>query len=555
MNDKMEEYNIIIRNGKVVDGTGAPWSKLDVGIRGEKIAKVRFSIPERAPTEIDATGLMVAPGFWDLHSHDDFVLPVKAHPDMLEGKIRQGITTHVVGNCGYSPHPFLPEFADLMKSYVAFLDAGLTWGWTNLAEFIRFMEKQGIITNVACNVGQGAIRINVMGFATEAPTEKQMDKMKLLIEEEMKQGAFGMTTGLLYPPGMFTSTEELIELTRVVAKYGGYYGTHRRGSTATFIQSTWEAIKTAQEAKCPGHIHHLEAYGPETFWKIDTGIRMIEEARDIAGIDVTYDMFPYSGANTTIMAIFPPWALEGGVPKLVERLKDLKLREKMLHDAETYVPSWFDVWGHNLLRVTPYDWILIIWCASKKNKRFEGKTLAELGEIKGKHPFFAAADLTVEENGAVMCIYFGCSATKEEDWRGEGIIKLLKHPYAAPETDAIMGKTKQHPAGWGLAPRVIGRYARDMRLFTIEEAVRKLTSLPAHRINCQDRGIIREGSYADITIFNPKTIIDTATYYEAKPPLGIEYVLVNGKVVLEKGEYHKDVLGGKVLRGPAYVGE
>ena len=242
----MEEYDIIIRSGRVIDGTGAPWSKLDVGIKGEKIAKVRFSIPEKAPVEIDATGLAVAPRFWDLHSHDDFVLPVKANPDMLEGKIRQGITTVVVGNCGYSPHPFLPEFADLMKAYVAFLDAGLTWEWTNLDEFIRLMEKQGIIMNVACLFGQGAIRINVMGFAVEAPTEEQMDKMKSLVEDEMKQGAFGLTTGLLYPPGMFTSTEELIELAKVVAKYGGFYASHRRGETATLLYATREVIKIAE---------------------------------------------------------------------------------------------------------------------------------------------------------------------------------------------------------------------------------------------------------------------------------------------------------------------
>jgi N-acyl-D-amino-acid deacylase len=376
--------------------------------------------------------------------------------------------------------------------------------------------------------------------------------MKMLVEEEMKQGAFGMSTGLIYPPGMFTSTEEIIELAKVVGRYGGYYGSHRRGETATLLYATQEVIRIAEEAKLPAHIHHMEAYGTESFWKIDTDIGLIEEARNIRDIDITYDSFPYAGANTTIMFIFPPWALEGGVPKLMERLKDPKLREKMLHEAETYVPRWPDVWSHNPVRVTPYDWILIIWCASEKNKHLEGKTLAELGKIKGKHPFLAAAELAVEENGAVMCIYFGCSATKEDEWRGEGIIKYLKYPYAAPSTDAIMGKAKQHPAGWGMTARVIGRYARDMRLFTIEEAVRKLTSLPAHRINCQDRGLIREGMYADIVIFNPRTIIDTATYHEAKPPTGVEYVLINGKPVLEGGEYHKNILAGKVLRGPGY---
>jgi len=547
------EYDVIIRNGKVVDGTGAPWSKLDVGISGERIVKVSPTIREKAPIEIDATSLMVAPGFWDLHSHDDFVLPVKNHQDLLEGKIRQGITTQVVGNCGFSPHPCLPQFTDLMKSYTSFLDAGLTWEWTNLAEFITFLENQGIITNVACNFGHGAIRINVMGFDPGPPTEEQMEKMKSLVEEEMKHGAFGMTVGLLYAPGMYATTTEIIELAKIVAKYGGYVGIHRRGATATFFPSTWEVVEIARKAGCPVHIHHFEAYGQETFWKIDTGIRMVEEAREILGADITYDIFPYSGANTTIMAIFPPWALEGGVPKLVERLKNPAIVEKMLHDAETYVPGWFETWGHNILRVTPYDWILITWCASEKNKQLEGKTLAELGKIKGKHPFLAAAELAVEENGAVMCVFFGSSATKEDDWRGEGIIKFLKHPYAAPVTDAIMGKARQHPAGWGTMPRVLGRYARDMKLLTIEEAVRKMTSLPAHRINCQDRGIIREGMYADITIFNPKTIIDTATYLEAKPPKGVEYVLINGKIVLEKGVYHKETLAGKVLKGPGYV--
>jgi len=555
----MEEYNIIIRNGKVVDGTAAPWFKADVGIKGERIAKIKFSIPEKAPVEIDATGLAVAPGFWDLHSHDDFVVPVKAHVDMLEGKIRQGITSQVTGNCGYSPFPLLPEFAELAKVYVAFLDAGLTWEWSDLDGFIKFVEKQGIITNIAPNVGQGAIRLSVMGFAPGDATPEQLEKMKSLVEEAMKQGAFGLTTGLLYPPGFFCHTEELIELAKVAAKYGGYYGSHLRGESETLLDSVREIIRVGEEARLPVHIHHHEAFGSKHFWKVPVTIGMIEEARNIKGIDVTYDLFPYSGANTTILAIYPPWALEGGVPEFIKRTKDPELRKKMLTDIETVLESHKieapDYWPHNLVKQIGWDNILIIWCASEKNKPLEGKTLIELGELKGKHPFDAATDLAVEEMGGVMCIYFGCSATKEDDWRGEGICTYMKYPLAVAETDAILGKARQHPAAWGLTARVIGRYGRDLKLFTIEEAVRRVTSLVAHRINIQDRGVIREGDYADITVFNPETVIDTATYYEAKPPIGIEYVLVNGKVVLEKGEYHKNVLAGKILRGPGYIGK
>jgi len=554
----MEKYDVVIRNGKVVDGTGAPWSKFDVGIRGEKIAKVKLSIAEKAPVEIDATGLMVAPGFWDLHSHDEWVVPDKDHPKYLFSKISQGITTHVVGNCGLTPFPVSKkkELFEALKLYGYFITAeGVTWEWVkdgSFTEFVNFLEKQGIICNMASLVGQGSIRISVMGFEAGDANKEQLNEMKKVTEEMFKQGVFGLTTGLIYPPGFFTRTPEIIELAKIAARYGGIYGSHLRGESETLLDSVREAIRVGEEAKIPVHIHHHEAWGPKHFWKVPVTIGMIEEARNIKGIDTTYDMFPYAGANTTISAIYPPWAMEGGFPKLVERLKDPKTREKIRYSIETGLES-HETWPHNIAKHCGWDGILVIWTMSEKNKWAEGKDLAQLGKEKGKHPFDVAADLTIEENGQVMCIYFGGSATEADDWNGEGIKKYVSHPYAVPETDAVIckiGRPGQHPAGWGLTGRVLGRYARDLKLFTMEEAVRKMTSLAAHRLNIQDRGVIREGAYADITVFNPETVIDRATYRAPKhePCEGIEYVMVNGKLVLEKGKYHPEVLAGKVIR-------
>jgi len=548
-------FDVLIKNGRVVDGTGNPWFKADIGIKGEEIIRIgKINIIEAVQT-IDATALVVSPGFFDLHTHDDFVFPVKNHSEILSCKIRQGITTCVAGNCGYSPFPLLRETADFLKTYCIFLTPdGVTWEWSNFDEYTRFLERQGLVANTAHLIGHGAVRVGVMGYDPGKPNSEQMERMKSLVREAMRQGTFGMSSGLIYPPGMWASTEEFIELSKVIAEYGGFYASHIRGHSETHLDAIREIIKVGEEARLPVHIHHQGVFGKKHLWKIPVTISMVEEARESKGLDVTHDQFPYSGANTTILAIFPPWALEGGVPKLMERLQAPEQRNEMLRYMETHVPGWLPEWPFNPIKDLGYDNILIIWCQAEKNKPLEGKTLEELGKIKGKHPFDAACDLAMDERGAAMCVYFGYSGSREEDWRADGMRILAKHHLMAFESDAILvGKGKPHPAAYGVMPRVLGRYVRETNLLTLEDAIRKITSLPARILGLRDRGVIREDAYADITIFNPNTVVDKSTYENPEQfPEGIEYVLINGKVVVDKGLHRKEVLAGKVLRRISY---
>jgi N-acyl-D-amino-acid deacylase len=403
-----------------------------------------------------------------------------------------------------------------------------------------------------------------MGIATAGPAdEKQLEEMKDLVRQEMEEGAFGMSCGLLYPPGLFTSTDELVELAKVVGEYGGVVTAHLRNESELLLEAVNELITIGQKANVRVHISHHEAFGEKYFWKMPVTLDLINEARNVRGVEISYDFIPSTGDNTTIMAMFPSWAFEGGFEKFAERVKDPKMLAKMREQAETFVPTWppLEVYPHNVVKASAVDskrgWdnIQIIWC--KHRKEFEGLTLKQLGEKMNKHPFDAAAELALEEKGAVMCVYFGGSGTKEEEWvyGGRGFpVKLpqIKDPFSSIETDAILGKERQVPVAWGMAPKVIGRFARDEGWITIEEAVKKMTFNPAHLLRVDDRGVIRRGAYADITIFNPKTIIDTATYEEAKPPIGIEYVIVNGTIILEKGKYYKDRLPGEIIKSTSY---
>jgi N-acyl-D-amino-acid deacylase len=546
---KRKKIDLLIKNGRVFDGTGNPWYRADVGIQGEKISRVGRIKGDDAEKVIDGEDLGVAPGFWDLHTHDDFLFPSKDHPKILRCRLLQGVTTCVGGNCGYSPFPLLKETAETMKAYCTFLTPpGITWKWSNFDEYSNYLNKQGLAVNTAHLVGHGAIRVGVMGFDASPPGKKQMGKMKDLMEETMRQGCFGMSAGLVYPPGMWSSTDELAELATVVAKHGGFYAAHLRGHSEAHLDAVRENIKIAETAGLPSHIHHLGLY--KDMWKIPVTLKMIEEARNVKNLDVTFDFFPYSGANTTINAIWPPWALEGGVPELVKRLKDRKMRKKMLKYMESYVAGWPPDWPWNPMTSVGWDNMLLTWVASEKNKALEGKTVDQIAKEQKMTPLDVVADLTIEEMGSAMIIYFGWAATRAEDYRGECMQQMAKDPHGAFESDAILvGGGKPHPSAFGVQVRALGRYAREMGLIPMEEAVRKITSFPAMRLGIKDRGLVREGCYADITVFNPKTVKDRSTYEDpAQPAEGIEYVIVNGKVVVEKGKHHQKVLAGKVLK-------
>jgi N-acyl-D-amino-acid deacylase len=539
-------YTLLIKNGIIIDGTGNPWFRGDVAIEGDTIKKIGKIPAESAEKIIDAKGLAVSPGFIDPHTHFDLTLTLPNHTDLLEPYIRQGVTTFGIGNCGMSAAPVTDESLDLMKGYLALITAGTpSWSWRSMGDYLNLLDKQGVAFNVAALVGQGAIRFSVMGAKAGKPSREEMEEMKALLRRSLEEGAFGMSTGLVYPPGMWTSTDELVELAKVLAEYGAVYTSHVRGSSETGIDSEKELVTIAKTGVRVQHSHH-EAFG-EKFWgNVYETVRIDEEARR-EGLDIAYDVIPYTYVNTYLTAIFPPWALEGGMPKLVERLKDPETRAKIKKDVTELIPIWPPWepgrWPHNLVEAGGWENIGILSIPSGRKRDWIGKTLVEIGKKLKKDPFDVAADLIVEEGGGVMAFYLGVTGDR-------GLKFLLSHPLASGNSDAILtGTGVPHAAAYGTYPRIIGYYGRELGLYSLEEAVRKVTSSPARRLGLERRGILEAGMYADITVFDPKRIIDKASMKKpAQYPEGIEYVIINGQLVFEKGKYYKKLRAGKVLR-------
>jgi len=543
-------FDLLIKNGRIMDGTGNPWFLGGVAIKGSKIEKIGSIDSSLASEVIDAKGFVVAPGFVDIHSHADFVLPIDEHPKILEPFVRQGITTIVTGNCGYSPAPINPETLELLKTYTAFLQATeLQWEWLDMKGYMDFIEKRGVAYNVVPLVSHGAIRIAVKGFDSGPATDSEKKEMARLAREAMEQGVFGLSSGLIYLPGMYSDTDELIAISKPLKDFGGVYVSHIRGSSETLLSATKEIIKIGEQNGIGVEHSHLEAVGEEHWSKIDRVLSLHDEAR-ARGVDITFDVIPYIAVNTTLSAIFPPWSLEGGVGKLIERLKNKEVSRRINVDVEETVPGWPPwlpgAWPHNLVEAFGWKNIFIIRVGSTANKHLEGRNFAEIAEEVGKAPFEVAADLIIEEEGQVTALYSGVSG----DMRGdEGLRKIVSHPRASINMDAIItGRGFPHVAGYGAFPKVLGYFCRDLGLFTMEEAVRKMTSLSLQRFGIRDRGLIREGCFADITIFDETTVGERGTYFDsAHFAEGIKYVIINGTPVLQDGVYNGK-LCGRVLR-------
>ncbi len=521
-------FDLLIKNGKIVDGTGNPWFFGDVAIKESKIERIGVIDSSLAREVIDAKGLVVAPGFVDIHTHSDFVLPLDEHPQILEPFVHQGITTIVTGNCGYSPAPVNPETLELLKIQTSFLQGGeLQWQWHDMQGYMDFMEKKGVAYNVVPLVSHGAIRTCVKGLEGGPATDPEKEAMARLVREAMEQGVFGVSCGLIYPPGVYSDTDELIAICRPLRDFGGVFTSHIRGEAKTLLPATEEIIKVGEQTGVGVQHSHLSAFGEEHWPKLDHVLRLHDEARS-RGVDITFDVIPYVAANSTLLAIFPSWSIQGGVAKFIERLQDSKVRSRIN------------------IKTTGWENTLIISAGSAANKQLEGKTLAEIAEDTGKTPFDAAVDLIIQGQGDVMALYFGVSG----DLRGdEWLRKTISNPRASINTDAILtGKGRPHPAAYGTFPKVLGYFCRDLGLFTLEEAVRKMTSMSLQRFGIRDRGLIREGCFADITVFDEATVAEKGTYFEpAHYPEGITHVVINGSPVLQDGIYNGK-LCGRVLR-------
>ena len=543
-------YSLVIKNVRVVDGLGNPWYHADVGVEGERIVHIGRIEGKDAQKLIDGNNMMLSPGFIDMHSHSEMVFLNERQHELVEGRIRQGITTEIMGNCGISVSPVKDEMKPIMEASVRWMTPGkVPWEWNSMGEFLDLMEKKGVVVNVGTLTGHGAIRALLKGFSSGVSLSEELRNMQDSLRETFEQGSFGLSSGLIYAPGMFADTNELTELGEVVAEYDRLFVSHIRGSSETDIDAEKEIISIGEKTGCRVHRSHYEAFGRENWHKIEITLKLDEEARQ-RGIDMGFDMFPYTAAMTMMIAIYPPWALEGGWPEFVKRVEDSKVRKKIENDIENVVPTWPTwlpgSWPHNLVKATGWENIYIGYIPSEKNKQYEGLNLVELAERVGKSPFDAITDLMVEEGGAISQLIFGVSGDRDND---EPLRAIIRHPLGGYATDAIdIGRGKPHPAAYGTYPRILGHYVRDLKLVRLEDAIRRMTSFPANRLGLRDRGIVAEGYSADLVLFNPDGIIDKATYENPRQfAEGIDYVIVNGQVLLERGELRR-IRPGKVLR-------
>ncbi len=526
--------DLVIRNGRILDGTGAGELRGDLAIGSGKIESLGKAV--EADEVIDATGKIVAPGFIDLHSHGDLVLawPSDERLSLLEGRIAQGITTEIVGNCGLGVAPLFGGAPELLPQINGWMTpATFGWDWKGIADYLSHLERVGLPVNVGTLAPHGPLRLGVHSLAPGETSGEERRLMAEALDAALEEGAFGLSAGLIYPPGMYSSTEELSFLAERVSRARGVFTCHVRGSSETLLDAVSELLRISGGTGVRVHHSHAEAVGRRHWPKLARVLEM-EEAARAEGVPVSADMFPYTVAATMMLAIFPPWSLEGGLPGLLERLKDDGERERIRVSIETVSPSWppwrEGGWPHNLVKAVGWERIRISTLSSNRNRALEGSTLEELGRARGRNSFDAIADLMIEEEGNVGQFV--------EDISGEeGLAALVKNPEVAFVTDANdYGKGKPHPAAYGSFPRVLGRYVRRERLLTLAEAVRRMTSLPAAILGLPDRGVLREGARADVVVFDPEAIEDRATLEEPRRRAqGVEMVLVNGQVVYRGG--------------------
>lgn len=529
------KYDLVIRNGKIVDGTGNPFVFGDIGVTDGKIARIG-EIPVRGKTEIDAAGLFVSPGFIDLHNHVD--QGILAFP-LGNCYTMQGVTTSVVGNCGLSMAPVNSDRLDQLKRYNApFLDKTYHygWDWESFGDFYRKVEDRGIAQNLAPLVGHGTLKVAVMGFRMDSPSDLEMDEMKALLKECMEEGAFGLSTGLIYPPGTYSKTEELIEVASVLAEYDGIYATHLRDEGRELLESVREAIEIGRANGIAVEISHHKAMARQNWGKVKESLAMMARARE-EGLDIGCDVYPYTAVSTTITSLLPAWSLEGGVGRMLQRLADPAVRESIraeLAHAES----------QSLIRQAGPDNIFIAECPALAG--CEGLSLEEIFKVMphGGDPCSQFLDFLAGIEGNASMVVFAMS---EED-----VKTVMTDPCSAIISDSWVTSPeaggRPHPRAYGSFPRVLGKYVREEKIFSLEEAVRKMTSLPASRLGLPDRGRLKEDFWADIVIFDPATIIDKATYEAPHQfPQGVNHVIVNGVTVAEKGSL-TGARPGKILK-------
>jgi len=537
-------YDLVIRNGHLIDGTGSPWVSGDVAIRDGRIAAVGHLGDAPAKKSIDAAGRVVAPGFIDMLGQSELTILVEPR---LPSKIYQGITTEVTGEGG-SIAPL--NDAILASDKVGYEHYGITADWRTLGQYFTRLEKQGMGINLASYVGATQVRRMVLGDENRAPSPANLDRMRGLVREAMEQGAVGVSTSLQYPPAPYASTAELIALATEAAHHGGVYATHMRNEGEGILTALDEAVKIGREAHIPVEIWHLKTAGTPSWGKMPAVVAKIEEARK-SGVDITADTYAYTAWYNSFSAFVPPWAHDGGTKKLLERLRDPATRARIRKEMET-PPTPSTAWDNEWQEIAGPEAVLLCSVQNPALRPLVGKTLAEIAKQRGKDPIDTLFDLLIEDEAYTSVAVFGMS---EPD-----VALALVQPWVSIDNDSegtstegLLGKEHPHPRAYGTFPRILRKYVREEKKLRLEEAIRKFTSQPAQRMGFADRGVLKAGMWADIVVFDPETVRDLATFENPNQlSQGMDYVLVNGVPVIHNGKM-TGALPGKVLRGKGWI--
>jgi N-acyl-D-amino-acid deacylase len=522
-------FDLILRGGRVLDGAGNVDVLTDVAVENGRIAALGRLDAAEARERVEVTGLTVCPGFVDVHCHSD-ALPFASDP--LPAKILQGVTTEVNGNCGSTAFPLLPETAELLKEQQAGLFSDTPWDWLRAGEFFESLERAGPVSNIAQLVGHGTLRVAAFGFQNRPPTDDELKTMRRLLAESLADGAVGLSSGLIYSPGFYSQTPELVALAEVMRGSGRPYCSHVRGETATLFQAHSEAIEIGERAGVPVQHSHLKAAGRANHGRAGDLLRLLEEARE-RGVEVTGDAYPYDAGSTRMAALLPPWSQEGGREMMLERLTTPADRERIKLDFQNGIPGWENLAGAG-------GWEKVRVSSAESNQTYLGKSIQQIADERGNDPVDVLCDVLVEERGRPTIVV---TMMDEPDVR-----QILVHPLVMIGSDAIITRGKPHPRTWGTYPRVLGHYAREVGLFSQAEAVRKMTSLPAQKFGLWDRGLVRPGLAADLVIFDRKTVLDRATHEDPeRAPVGLPHVIVNGVFAVRDGQY-TGARAGQVLR-------
>ena len=534
------KYDIIIRNGRVIDGSGRTGFNTDVAIKGDRVMRIGNLRGAKAKREIDARGQVVAPGFIDMLGQSETFLLIDPR---AMSKVMMGVTTEITGE-GESIAPIndriLKEQEDFNRRF------NLTVDWRTLDEYFKRLGKQGAGVNLGTFVGATQVREYVIGYDDRPPTPAELEQMKTLVSEAMKDGALGVSTSLQYVPARFAKTDEIVELAKVAHQYGGIYISHQRSEANAIDDSMKEVFEIARRANIPAEIWHFKTAYKKNWGRMPEMLRRIEAARR-QGLKITADVYPYVAGSTSLSACLPPWAREGGTDRMIARLKDPATRERLKREIGADSKDWENIY----LGSGGPSGILIGSVVNRDLEGEQGKRLSEIASAQKKDPFDALFDFIIADHGQTGAIFFMMSEADMNAALKSPLVSICTDS-SARATDGPLAGSKSHPRGWGTYPRILGHYVRDLHLMSLELAIHKMTGLPASNVGLKQRGLIRQGYFADLTIFDPKTVIDRATFEEPNQyPVGINFVIVNGQIEVDNGQ-RTPALAGRVLRGPGY---